>query len=93
MEFSFTPVEATASGGGGPRRKVRKTAVIDGKEIQVSSYEEAVRLFQHFNKTEEVPVKKRIQYKVYTPKPRFVVEKSKPGFTISKRKVMIKRMK
>jgi len=85
-DISVTQTAAAATGGGGPRRRIRKTAIINGKEIQVASYEEAVRLFQHFNKTEEKPEKKRIQYRVITPKPRFAV---KPK--VSKVKLRVKQ--
>jgi len=60
-----TPVETTAAGGGGGyrKRKQRQFANIDGKLVEVASYAEAVKLYQHINKTKKKPKKRRIKLK------------------------------
>ena len=75
---------AAATGGGGPRRKVRRTAIIDGKEIQVSSFEEAQRLFQHFKKTKEAPTKKALRFKVIQKASKFKISPKK-GISIKRK--------
>jgi len=83
---------AAATGGGGPRRKIRRTAIIDGKEIQVSSFEEAQRLFQHFNKTTSKPTKKSLRFKVIPKTGKFKVGPKQSRFKVTPKKgISIKR--
>jgi len=83
---------AVSTGGGGPRRKIRRTAIIDGKEIQVSSFEEAQRLFQHFNKTTTKPTKKSLRFKVIPKTGKFKVGPKQSRFKVTPKKgISIKR--
>ena len=92
-DISVTQTSAApATGGGGPRRKIRRTAIIDGKEIQVSSFEEAQRLFQHFNKTNSKPTKKSLRFKVIPKTGKFKVGPKQSRFKVSPKKgISIKR--
>jgi hypothetical protein len=57
-------VPKTGAGSTRKRRRRRQFVNIDGNLVEVASYKEALKLFQHLNKTKEPLKKRRIRLKV-----------------------------